>query len=114
MAMSRSFGATLLTIRPPIVISPDVTVSRPAIMASSVDFPQPDGPTSTTNSPGATSRLTPFSTSTAPKLLLRSLTVSDIVLCLLSLSSLHRALRQAANEIPPAEQIDEQRRQRAD
>ena len=37
--------------RPPIAISPPVTVSRPAIMLSSVDLPQPDGPTSTRNSP---------------------------------------------------------------
>ena len=80
MAMSRSFGATLLTTRPPIAISPEVIVSSPAIIASSVDFPQPDGPTSTTNSPASTSRLTPFSTSTAPKLLLTFLTVSDAMI----------------------------------
>ena len=79
MAMSRSFGATLLTTRPPIAISPAVIVSSPAIMASSVDFPQPDGPTSTTNSPASTSRLMPFSTSTAPKLLLTLLTLSDAI-----------------------------------
>jgi hypothetical protein len=33
--------------------------TRPAIIRSSVDFPQPDGPTSATNSPSATSKLTP-------------------------------------------------------
>ena len=37
---------------------------------SSVDLPQPDGPTKTTNSPSFTSRLMPFSTSTVPKDLL--------------------------------------------
>ena len=77
MAMSRSFGGTLLTTRPAIAISPEVIVSSPAIMASSVDFPQPDGPTSTMNSPGSTSRSTPFSTSTVPKRLLRLRTESD-------------------------------------
>ena len=35
-----------------------MTSSRPAIMRSSVDFPQPDGPTSTSSSPSATSRST--------------------------------------------------------
>ena len=34
---------------------------------SSVDFPQPDGPTKTTNSPSFTSRSMPCSTSTLPK-----------------------------------------------
>ena len=45
MAMSRSFGATLLTTRSPIAISPREIFSSPAIIRSSVDFPQPDGPT---------------------------------------------------------------------
>ena len=49
--MSRSFGATELTILPSMRISPSLTVSSPAIMASSVDLPQPEGPTSATNSP---------------------------------------------------------------
>src|SRR5262245_24692680 len=40
--------------------------SRPAIMRSSVDLPQPDGPTSTTNSLSEMSTLTPCSTSTEP------------------------------------------------
>ena len=46
-------------------------------MASRVDFPQPEGPTSTTNSPVSTSRSMPFSTSTAPKLLLRLRMLSE-------------------------------------
>ena len=40
-----------MTSRPPIEISPAVTSSRPAIARRSVDFPQPDGPTSAMNSP---------------------------------------------------------------
>ena len=47
-------------------ISPPVMLSRPAIMRSSVDFPQPDGPTSTTNSPSFTESETSCMTSTAP------------------------------------------------
>ena len=55
MAMSRSLGSRLFTTLPPIRNSPDVIVSRPAIIRSAVDLPQPDGPTSTRNSPSATS-----------------------------------------------------------
>ena len=60
MAMPRSAGSTSLTTLPPIAISPPLMSSSPAIIRSSVDFPQPDGPTKTTNSPSATSRLAPW------------------------------------------------------
>src|SRR6476659_8043002 len=73
MATSRSFGGTLLTTRSPMRISPPVMFSSPAIMRSKVDLPQPDGPTSTTNSPSPMSTLTPWITSTAPKALRTSL-----------------------------------------
>ena len=63
MAMSRSLGATSLTTRPPISIVPALGRSSPATMLSSVDLPQPDGPTSTVNSPLSMSRLIPFNTS---------------------------------------------------
>src|SRR4051812_33309404 len=43
-----------------MIMSPEVMSSRPTIIRSSVDFPQPDGPTRMTNSPSAMSRLTPF------------------------------------------------------
>ena len=67
MAMSRSFGGTLLTTRPPISISPPEISSRPAIMRSSVDLPQPEGPTSTQNSPSAIWMSTPCTTRVEPK-----------------------------------------------
>src|SRR6266511_1588514 len=51
MAMSRSLGFASVTTRSPMVISPSVTSSRPAIIRRIVVLPQPDGPTSTTNSP---------------------------------------------------------------
>src|SRR4051794_3798377 len=69
MAMSRSFGATLFTTRPPMAISPAVIFSSPAIMRSSVDLPQPEGPTRMTNSPSSISTLTPCSTSVEPNAL---------------------------------------------
>src|SRR3954469_23724496 len=80
MAMSRSFGGTLFTMRPPMAISPDVMFSSPASMRSSVDLPQPEGPTSTTNSPSAISTLTPCSTSTGPKALRTFLIATDAIL----------------------------------
>src|SRR5262245_23755225 len=67
MAMSRSLGGTLLTTRPPIAISPRLISSSPAIMRSRVDLPQPDGPTSTTNSPSPMSISTPYRTWVEPK-----------------------------------------------
>src|SRR5882672_5284903 len=108
--MSRSLGATLLTTRPPISIWPLVTLSSPASIASSVDLPQPDGPTSAMNSPVSASRLMFFSTSTLPKRLHRSRMRSDATGILL----LDRTLRETAHEIAAAKQVDKQRRQRAD
>ena len=44
-------------MRSPITTLPLLMVSSPATMRSAVVFPQPDGPTSTMNSPSAMSRL---------------------------------------------------------
>src|SRR2546423_7679093 len=54
MAMSRWRGAARVPSGPPIEIEPELTSSRPAIIRRSVDFPHPDGPTSTMNSPSPT------------------------------------------------------------
>ena len=75
MAMSRSFGGTLLTTRSPMRISPPEMFSRPAIMRRRVDLPQPDGPTRITNSPSTMSIVTPWMTCVAPKAL-RTLRIS--------------------------------------
>src|SRR3546814_16522500 len=53
-------------------ISPAVISSSPATMRSSVDLPQPDGPTSTTSSPSAISRSTPRIASNPPGYILRT------------------------------------------
>src|SRR5688500_10391806 len=55
--MSRSLGGTSFTTLPPMLIVPLVISSSPAIMRSVVDLPQPEGPTSTTNSRSEISRL---------------------------------------------------------
>src|SRR5690606_2091188 len=44
---------------PAVAALPLSHLTRPATMRSVVDLPQPDGPTSTTNSPSAISRLMP-------------------------------------------------------
>src|ERR1043166_7643779 len=67
--MSRSFGGRSLTTSPPMEMLPEVTSSRPAIMRSVVLLPQPEGPTSTTNSLSAMSRLMLRTAGTSPKLL---------------------------------------------
>src|SRR5918994_5361406 len=55
--MSRSFGGTVFTTRSPILIVPSLMLSSPATIRRAVVLPQPDGPTSTMNSPSSTSKL---------------------------------------------------------
>src|SRR3569623_2679905 len=66
MARPRSLGSRSVTSRAPSVSCPAVTSSRPASMLSSVVLPQPEGPSSTRNSPSCTLRLRFSSTVTAP------------------------------------------------
>src|SRR5215218_6726483 len=63
--MLRSIGGTELTTEPPMTTSPDVASSSPAVMRSTVVFPEPDGPTTTMNSPSSISR-SRSSTATVP------------------------------------------------
>src|SRR4051812_26693825 len=63
--MFLSVGGTSLTTLPAISTSPDVAASSPAAMRSTVVLPEPDGPTSTRNSPSAIRSSRP-STATAP------------------------------------------------
>src|SRR5271170_6986580 len=51
----------------PRVICPPLGVTKPAIALSSVDLPQPDGPSSETNSPRRTVRLRLSTATTLPK-----------------------------------------------
>ena len=48
-------------------------------MRKVVDLPQPEGPTSTTNSPSATSMLTPSTAVSAPNVLRNSLIESEAI-----------------------------------
>ena len=55
MPMSRLLGGTRLMSRPCSRISPLSAVSKPASSIRSVVLPEPDGPSSDTNSPASTS-----------------------------------------------------------
>src|SRR6185503_16952490 len=68
--MSRSLGAMSLTTRSPIFRFPSEISSRPAIIRRLVVFPQPEGPTSTMNSPSPISRLRSFTAWKSPYILL--------------------------------------------
>ena len=66
MAMSRSRGETRLTSRSPIRTRPPEIASSPASIRSAVVLPEPDGPTSTMNSPSAIASDSSRTASTAP------------------------------------------------
>ncbi len=51
MPMLRLDAGTLVTSRPSSTIWPSLTLSRPERQRSSVDLPQPEGPSSVTRSP---------------------------------------------------------------
>src|SRR6476469_6274277 len=70
--MSRCAGARSLTIFPSMNSRPSLIDSSPAIIRSVVLFPHPDGPTSTTSSPSATSRSTACTATAPPSYTLRS------------------------------------------
>ena len=57
----------------------EVMFSRPATMRSKVDLPQPDGPTSTTNSPSRIEISTPWMTGVEPKALRTSRIATDAI-----------------------------------
>ena len=56
-----------LTIRSPMLMRPAEFCSSPATMRSVVVLPQPDGPSSVTNSPGSTDRSILLTATTLPK-----------------------------------------------
>ena len=99
MAMSRSFGGTSVTSRPPISSCPLEIGSSPAIMLRVVVLPHPEGPTSTTNEPSAISR------SRCGMTVMRAISLLDVDEGDLSHqnaftpSSLHRADKVAARNL---------------
>src|SRR6478609_5286000 len=108
MARLRSRGARSLTILSPISISPEVMSSRPTIIRSSVDFPQPDGPTRIMNSPSATSMLTSL---TAGKPSPYCFTMFFISMEAIG-SPLHRTGREPGDDLSLEQQDDDDDRDR--
>ena len=66
MAMSRFFAGTSLTTVPSIATVPEVIGSSPATIRRTEDFPQPDGPSSTMNSPSVIVRLKSLTAGSPP------------------------------------------------
>src|SRR3984885_6464338 len=122
MAMSRSRGGTSFTTSPPIQISPSVISSRPTIIRSVVDLPQPDGPTRTTNSWSAISRSMPFTACTPPPYILTALRTETSAMVLsfprvfmqLVESALGGTGGQAGHVVIHQEGVDQDRRQRGE
>src|SRR6266567_1508722 len=69
--MSRSIGAKSFTTVSSIRMRPEVMLSSPATMRNVVVLPQPEGPTSTTNSLSWMSRFTSMTACTSSYILLR-------------------------------------------
>src|ERR1041384_808458 len=66
MLVGRLLGGVNAMSSPPMMIWPEVGVSRPEIMRRSVVLPQPDGPRSAKNSFGAMSKDTSSTAVTPP------------------------------------------------
>src|ERR1700689_5426765 len=71
--MPRSRGGRSSMSVPPMERSPRSGRSRPAITRSKVVLPEPEGPSSASNSPGCTDKFTPSSATVSPKRLFRFL-----------------------------------------
>src|SRR2546422_2075894 len=107
MAMSRSMGASSLILCSSIWISPDEISSSPATMRSVVVLPQPEGPTSTTNSRSRISRFTSLTACTSSYFLLRFFSRTR------AMSALHAA-GHSGDIVLDEERIDDGDRNRAD
>src|SRR6266567_8935051 len=69
MATPRRDGGSQVTSRPAMVTVPESGVSSPAMIRSVVDFPHPEGPSSTAKRPGSAVKLTPSTAGSAPQAL---------------------------------------------
>src|SRR3984957_16742937 len=105
MAMPRLLGSRWVTSAPSISMMPASVSSRPAMAFSSVDLPQPDGPSSTVKSPASIGRLMFFRTCRGPKDLNSPETETA------NIYPLNATGRDAAHEVASRDEIDQQRRQ---
>src|ERR1044071_7618001 len=84
-------------------MSPDVTLSSPASMRNVVVLPQPDGPSSTMNSPSRTSSAKSLTTHAPPNVFV---TLRNSI----PISALHCSHRQPAHEILLQRECEHQNR----
>src|SRR5260221_14374001 len=104
--MSRSRGGTRMpragedTIRPAMLISPDVGCSRPATQRNVVVLPQPEGPSRTTISPAGTAKLTPSIAGPPIENCLRRSGTSSVAVMISLISSMRRSLPVAEGLVP--------------
>src|SRR6476646_9677066 len=115
--MSRSLESTSFTTRPSMAISPPEISSRPASIRSKVDFPQPEGPTITTNSPSAISRLMPWMILNLPKFFSTRLNETAAMVgtfLWLSCLALDGTGREARHHVALEGVVDRRRRQSVD
>src|SRR5688572_18895604 len=113
--MSRSLESTSFTTRPSIAMLPELMSSSPASMRSSVDLPQPDGPTRTMNSPSEMSSEMPCRTLVVPKdLWIESKPTVAIRLSSLLHLRFNSPTCEPRHHVPPEGVIDRRRRQRID
>src|SRR4051812_45865848 len=94
-----------------MAIVPPLISSRPASMRKRVDLPQPDGPTSTVNSPSVMSKPMPWMILVEPKLFSTLRNETEAMALFLALD---RARRQATDHVAPEDVVDRGRRQRID
>src|ERR1700722_430733 len=104
--MPRLLGSRWVTSAPSISMMPESVSSRPAMAFSSVDLPQPDGPSSTVKSPASIGRSMSFSTRNWPNDCESPETETA------DMSALDRAGGDAAHKIASRDKIDQQRRER--
>src|SRR5580698_8435590 len=114
--MRRSFGSAHVMSSPPISMEPSVTSINPAMLCSKVDLPQPDGPSSTTNSPAFTSRSSDSMTVFAPSSMRRLRTDTfDTLVMPLSLGLPFDCARSDAAHKPAARnEVDRERHHRSE
>ncbi len=72
MPVGRFSGGSRVTSSPSMVMTPLVGVSKPPIIRSSVDLPEPEGPSRQTSSPSATVRSKLSTARMVPKALVTS------------------------------------------
>src|ERR1700694_4688336 len=108
MAMSRSIGGNSLMTLSSIRIRPDVIDSSPATIRNVVVLPQPEGPTSTTNSLSRISRFTSLTACTSSYILFRFRITTRAIA-----SSLH-GTGEAGDVMLDEKRVDDGQRDRAE